>query len=205
MLIAGGERASAMTSNPVPIPAPCVIAPAASPAPRAVQEEKPARGVAADRQPLANSDQLDEWEEQVANEGGPAGSVGSETAIVDDPEPRPRDKTSDIGRPTGPRVEQAADHVADRGKRPQLTRVGRAVGHLDLMVGQIPNAVGCGSEMVVVAVVDRHSSEPMPAGPVARIRDPQEIGERPASIEHRHAGREQADAAHGLPAVIEPG
>src|SRR5437764_1329142 len=80
------QRAAAMASDPIAVSATRVVAPAPRPAPRAIQEEEPARRVAADRQPVADPDELDERHEQVADERGPSGRVCGEPAIFGNPE-----------------------------------------------------------------------------------------------------------------------
>jgi hypothetical protein len=185
-----------MAADAIAVAASRVVAPASSAAPGLVEEQQATVGIAADRQPVTAPDELDERQEEVADEHVPSASVGDEPGFSPQHEARSIADRENRARPAGVRIQQAANHLTDRLERMEGDVVGLAVGKLDVVIGQVPDTVGRDGQVIVIAVIDHDAGEPVAAGSVPGVGNPEEIGERASRQQGERFGVARADPAH---------
>ena len=90
-----------------------------------------------------------------------------------------------------------------RGPRDRPRSAARP-GHCHAVVGEVADGLGCGPEVVVVAIVARDPGEPVAARPVAGIRDPDDVGDRAPGREADDPRLARPDPAHrpGLSSTV---
>lgn len=155
--------------------------------------------VATDPQPRSLLDDLDKRDHQVTDERVPAGSGRGEPGVLGNLEAGLRQDRPRARGPTGARIQQAPDHLADLGESGQVTCGDLLGGQRDVVVREVPARCRAGLEVVMIAIVPGHPREPMAGGSVTGVRDPEDVADRSPWSQGDDAWIGRADVAQDDP------